>query len=308
MLSQLLKKKRFWLLVVLVGLVLTPLILSFIHPGVPPEHMPVPNGFDDFAKAEAMLKGGLPDISTMGSEQLTQAFSEHAESLKLARSGLSKDCRVVLDRSAIGWTNLFEELALTKTLGLLLMRQGDLAQTNGDPKTAFEHYLEALQFTSKRFNGGLLLHKQVAAALSHSVETRLEALLPKLKQSDCTTAIDMISELQKNEEPLADVAKHDLDYGRAVTKISMLQALWLRLLPNYKKAVASVILKLQQAQNSRSHLLLAFASRAYELDTGKPPAQTSDLVPKYLPTVPKDAITGAELTLNPSAPATTVRK
>ena len=54
-----------------------------------------------------------------------------------------------------------------------------------------------------------------------------------------------------------------------------------------------------QATARRKFLLLA-AARAFELDQGRPPASTEELVPDYLSVAPKDAVSGATLPLPPA--------
>jgi hypothetical protein len=53
-----------------------------------------------------------------------------------------------------------------------------------------------------------------------------------------------------------------------------------------------------QEQKTRQ-LIIALAARAYELEKGKPPAGTADLVPEYLKAVPQDPVTGTNMIYSP---------
>jgi hypothetical protein len=46
-------------------------------------------------------------------------------------------------------------------------------------------------------------------------------------------------------------------------------------------------------------LLIAFAARAFELETGSKPANAAALVPAYLKAIPNDPISGKRLVLPP---------
>src|SRR4051812_16533617 len=127
--------------------------------------LPSPNGYDDFVAAEKELKGGLPDMGKQPAKELSRIVTEHASSLKRAREGLTRNCRVPLDYSH-GFTNMMDHLALAKALGLLLREEGHLAEMNSDYSKALQCYLETIQFSSKRFQGGLLIHQLVRIALA----------------------------------------------------------------------------------------------------------------------------------------------
>jgi hypothetical protein len=45
--------------------------------------------------------------------------------------------------------------------------------------------------------------------------------------------------------------------------------------------------------------MISFATRAYELEKGKPPASIADLAPAYLKAIPQDPVTKTNLALNP---------
>jgi hypothetical protein len=55
-------------------------------------------------------------------------------------------------------------------------------------------------------------------------------------------------------------------------------------------------------QIKRRQVMIAFATRAYELEKGKSPATISDLVPDYLKAIPKNPITGSNLVLSAISP------
>jgi DNA-directed RNA polymerase subunit K/omega len=76
-----------------------------------------------------------------------------------------------------------------------------------------------------------------------------------------------------------------------------LQLMVMKLFPQFRKPQAAAIVKMQEGARNRRKLLLRLAARAFELESGKPPLNVLDLVPKYLPIAPKDPDSGAPLRL-----------
>jgi hypothetical protein len=259
--------------------------------------LPSPNAYDDFIAAENQLQGGLPDLSSQSAEELSRIVAEHDASLKRAREGLTRDCRVPIDYSPAGITNIMDHLGLAKTLGLLLREQGHLAEMNSDYAKAARCYFETIQFASKRFHGGLVIHQLVSIALARTAEVRLEQIIPKLKVEDCQNGIATLLEIEQIEEPIAEILHRDAQWGRRVTGTGNLQLMVMKLFPQFRKPQVAASAKLQEGTRSRRKLLLRLAARAFEIDTGKAPSNVSDLIPKYLPNVPKDPDSGTALTL-----------
>jgi hypothetical protein len=57
--------------------------------------------------------------------------------------------------------------------------------------------------------------------------------------------------------------------------------------------------RFKNQQSQTRHLMVDFASRAYELDKGHPPASLAVLVPAYLQAVPQDPLTGTNMVYSP---------
>jgi competence protein ComGC len=69
------------------------------------------------------------------------------------------------------------------------------------------------------------------------------------------------------------------------------------------KTMANLNQKVEQAfkerQQKTRQLMMDLAARAYELDRGKKPTSTTDLVPAYLKAIPQDPFTGTNLVYSP---------
>jgi hypothetical protein len=65
-----------------------------------------------------------------------------------------------------------------------------------------------------------------------------------------------------------------------------------------RKALAAGRQKFIKVETDIHRMKIELAVHAYELDHGKPPTASSELVPQYLKSVPLDPETGLELPLN----------
>jgi hypothetical protein len=296
---QILRSKRFWVFAALASGIAGALIWVSSRTGGLESSavLPSPNGYDDFVAAENELEGGLPDLSKVSADELNRILAEHASSLNKARQGLTRECRVPIDYSEAGLTNILDHLALAKTLGLLLREEGHAAEMNSDYSKALQCYADAVKFSWKRFHGGLVIHHLVAVALAQTAEARLESIIPKLNREDYRRGITALLEVEGGEEPIAEILNRDLQWGRSVSKMGDLQIMLMKLLPQFRKSIDAPALKVQNGTRSRRNLLLRLAARAYELETGKAPVNASELVPAHLSVVPKDPVTGVPLPL-----------
>src|SRR4051812_7914587 len=296
-----LKSKRCWLIAALaVGLAGALLWFIAKPSGMEiAEVLPSPNGYDDFFAAEKELEGGLPDLNTQSKEELSRILKERASTLKRAREGLTRECRVPIDYSPGATTKIMEHMAEAKTLGLLLRENGHLAEMDADYSKAMRGYLEAVQFATKRFHGGLVIHYLVGAAVGRTAEARLERIIPNLNLEDCRAGVGALLELERVEQPVSEILRRDMVWGRHVTGTGNFQMLVMRLLPQLRKPLVASTAKLQERTRSRRKLLLRLAARAFELETGKAPLSPKDLTPRYLPEALTDPDSGAPLTFSP---------
>ncbi|HUR46995.1 MAG TPA: hypothetical protein VMZ27_14045 [Candidatus Saccharimonadales bacterium] len=297
--AKFLKSKVVWIgsiLLVAFG-VMFLYVASRSDEGLMKESMPSPNGLDDFLAAESTLRGGLPNLAAMSADDLRVIVGEHAGVLTRARQGLAQECRMPLDYSPGALTNTFDGLALSKTLGLLLREEGRLAERNMDYARAFQCYLDTLQFAAKRFRGGLIIHKMVGAELAKPAAAHIDALVPNLNAEQCRKGVVVLLQLDQAEESSEAVLQRDYLWARRASKLSSLQTMLTRILPQFRKTRAGLAVKLELNTILHRDLLIRLATRAFELERGKRPLQVSELVPQYLPAVPRNPTTGAELTL-----------
>ncbi len=291
------KRKYFWLIGALAIVFIAVLIRIKTRSGDSElsTALPSPNGYDDFVAAENELEGALPVFENQPAAELSRIVTEHASVLQRTRQGLTRNCRLPLDYSPGALTNAYDHLAQAKILGSLLREEGHLAEMNSDYSKALQCYLATIQFASKRFRGGLIIHQLIRRAIVIPAEARLEGIIPKLNSENCRKAIASLADIEQAEEPVPQVLRRDFQWARRVSGMSHLQGMLIEVVSRKSKVASAA--KLHEQQRSAKNLSLLLAARAFELDMGKRPKNVSDMVPKYLPNVPKDPATGADLNL-----------
>ncbi len=258
--------------------------------------LPTPNGYDDFVKAGQTVSGNASDYRSMNEEQLRQFVAGNAQALKLVRAGLGKECRVPLELS----TNYFEkhlpELSYSKSLCLVLVAEGRLAELENRPADAPQSYLDAIQFSHETVRGGVVIDKLVGIATESLALTPLEKVSRGLEAKDCRKAIQSLEAVEAKREDLEETFKKEGTLSRQGSFIQKLVAMLMYKSFHPERANEQ---KMQQKVNGvekrRRMLMLDLAARAYELESGKPPKTLADLTPAYLKSIPLDPDTGTNL-------------
>ncbi|MEN6495908.1 MAG: hypothetical protein ABFD16_16625 [Thermoguttaceae bacterium] len=242
----------------------------------PLPELPNPNGFDDLIAAERML-AGLKIPATI--DERKAFIAEHRAALETARRGLARPCRVPLtytrqDERA----DLCEFDQLTK----VLMAEAGLASRFSD---SVRSYCDMLRLGQASY-GGLASHRRAVQAPESIAAFSLRLMRDQLSTEDCKTVLGVVQEIETAWEPLDEQVATEIRWERYVW------GQW----PNLGEAPTTASYSERSAiENSDRHrrvslrlLLATVALRWYTLDHWSLPDDLSDLVPTYLPDVPKD--------------------
>jgi hypothetical protein len=122
------RKTRTLLLALVVIFVLATLTVYFLSLGLtpPPLPLPNPNGYDDFLKAASLLTVG--DAFTLDHEALQALVSTNAESLRLLRFGLTRQCALPADSAMTNDWGMLRDFIAMKRLTQLLTAEGRLRE------------------------------------------------------------------------------------------------------------------------------------------------------------------------------------
>ena len=277
-------------------------VLTFLwrKPAAPPARisLPDPNGYADFLRTGQIATTTASDYRTMSQEELRALLTKNAEALQLVRAGLGKECRVPTEFSTNYLDRHMVELSAIKNVGRLLSMAGRLAELENRPADAAERYLDAIRLGQDSARGGLLIDSLVGLALESMGLTPLEQLSHDLDVQTCRNMVVALEKTESKTEHPAEIFEREAVFshvGSLGNRIVMM--LMYRSFHPGKAFEQKFLPKFNAAQKRKRMLALALATRAYTLETGKPPEKVEVLVPSYLKSIPLDPDTGTPLKL-----------
>jgi hypothetical protein len=296
-------KKVKWLFtfVVLANLVIVLVVILGALQPAPPRPMPNPNGYDDFVKAGTMLSGKAGDFYTMSEHDLAALVSTNAEALKLTRVGLARECRAPDEYSHDYIDRTLPELLTMKALAQNLCAEGRLAIIEHHTNDAIKSYLDAVRFGDKSGQGTLLFAKMVSVACESIGRQGLLFASNTADSGQCRKIVQEFEITDAGEFSIKDTLEQERRWARKAGSLRDK----IESLVHYnseRKAKEDWLKDVTTNQIKRRQVMIAFATRAYELEKGKSPATISDLVPDYLKAIPKNPITGSNLVLSAISP------
>ena len=255
--------------------------------------LPVPNGNDDFVKAQNLLVGNPADFKRGSIEDLRKHLDENAEALKLVRAGLAKQCRVPIVFST-NYLNL-RSLGDVKRMARLLEAEGQLAELERRTNDAARIYLEIIRFGKESCRGGLLMDRLVGIACESIGVSSLQRIAGALNSKTSRSLSKQLDEVKVRQEAVADVVRSEAEWVRRTFPV------WQRIpamIPIGSQATRmqnDFSKKCHQSELQLAFLIVDLATHAFELDRGRHPKIVNELVPDYLDSVPVDPATGKEL-------------
>jgi len=255
--------------------------------------LPVPNGNDDFVKAQNLLVGNPADFKRGSIEDLRKHLDENAEALKLVRAGLAKQCRVPIVFST-NYLNL-RSLGDVKRIARLLEAEGQLAELERRTNDAARIYLEIIRFGKESCRGGLLMDRLVGIACESIGVSSLQRIAGALNSKTSRSLSKQLDEVKVRQEAVADVVRSEAEWVRRTFPV------WQRIpamIPIGSQATRmqnDFSKKCHQSELQLAFLIVDLATHAFELDRGRHPKIVNELVPDYLDSVPVDPATGKEL-------------
>jgi hypothetical protein len=279
--------------IVAVLLVVAALIFALSQPPPAPPPLPKPNGYDDLVQAATMLADKTSDFATMSEGELRALVAKNARALKLARTGLSRECQVPLDYSAVNPT-YFTNLGGLKRLAQGLAAEGRLLELEGRPTDAAGSYLTVIRLGSASSRGGLLIDSLVGIAIEAIGTARLEKLGLTLDAKQCRQAATVLESCEAGREPTPAVLARERSWARRALGFKG-QIARLVAFKSLRQSEQRAVAKVNTLQTRERVLLIRLAARAYELDKGERPKSLGDLVPAYLKAIPQNPVTGTNM-------------
>jgi hypothetical protein len=268
-------------------------------PAPPP--LPNPNGYDDFVKASGLVTGSVGDFRDLDHEELRALVSANAESLRLLRLGLTRQCMMPMDSALTNAAGMLSQLARMKQLVQLLAAEGRLHEVEDRPAEAARSYVDAIRFGNEMSRGGFLITRLVGVACEAIGYAPLAKVVPKLSREDARVVVTELEKVDAGRVAWAESLRNEKHYARyqythQLNPITWVQSWWeSRGSKDKEKAEAKHKLVIAHERL----LVTELALRCAQSEQGHPPARLDELVPNYLSKVLPDPFTGQPLVYRP---------
>jgi hypothetical protein len=264
-----------------------------------PVPIPNPNGYDDFVRAGKAVNGSFR-YTNQTRDELAKIVAGNSEALKWLHAGVTKECRVPDNYSTdpLLQPQMFGDLTSLKSLAYLVLTEGRLAEMDGRTNDAVKIYLDGIRFADRSGRGGLMIHKLLSIACEIIATQALQSCETSLDSKQCAEVAKVLEEVDAQAEPVETVLGNEEAFGRKYGGVQG-QLAKLIMYKTYSAQRKTFTAKIQANILRRRQVMISFATRAYELEKGKPPASIADLAPAYLKAIPQDPVTKTNLALNP---------
>jgi len=275
-------------------------VLSFIYGRTTPfPPLPSPNGYDDFVEAGKRLSGKVVEFRELSYDELSELVTANSNALTLVRAGLEKRCGLPMQSYLSNFANASSDLMAQKQLAQLLAAEGRLAELEGRPSDAARSYLDAMRFGNEVSQNGFVINRLVGVACSAIGSVPLTKLAPQLGCEQLKPIIAALVKLDEASVTWSEVRRAEGVYLRHELRKIPNPITWLPLWWQARKSTRVAEFQHQRALSRLRLLETELALRCHNAEQGAPPAQLTELVPKYLQRVPQDPFSSQPLIYRP---------
>jgi hypothetical protein len=256
---------------------------------------PNPNGYDELVRAGNLIAAvNAPVFETATRAELKSYVAKCGIVYAPVEAALDKPCQVPLRLNQEVFVRMSGEVRSLRTVGRALYGRGRLAAMEGRKNDAITSYTDTIRLGRAGMQGGVIIDMLVGITLEGMGRAGIAKMRKSLSAEECLVLLPRLKELLDRPALSADVLAREAAWDESANGwqwrlFSMIEELT-EDAPT-KKAVAFA----SNRDLAQSRLLLCeLAVRAYALQHGRNPATLADLVPSYLPSVPKDPFNGGD--------------
>jgi hypothetical protein len=261
---------------------------------IPTTTLPTPNGYADLIQAAQPLANVVIPTEADSSEKTLRPFVlQYRGQLEKAHAALQQSCQGSLRYEWSDWETSVAHGPVFRQLARAFDAEAVLAHREGRNDEASRIAFDQFRLSDAVSRGRLITGMLVGSAIEGIGACRIATIRDSLSADQCRELIDALQEIEAEREPLEEVIARDMAWedhaypwqGRLMVLASRMAG---SSIPNLEFADS-------QYQARRQLLLGELALHIYTLEHGEPPTALADLVPQYLPTLPKDPFSGNPL-------------
>jgi hypothetical protein len=254
------------------------------------------NGYDELVQAATLIRTvNVPMFETATHSQFKTFVKQCGPVYAPVRAALDKPCQVPLCLNNKGLANSIIGVQSLRTIARALYAQGRLAAMEGRSKDAVRSYTDTSRLGRAAMRDGLFIDLLVGVTIEGMGRDGIAKVRKSLSAEDCRALVPTLGDLIGQPALSADMrareaAWEDNAYGWQGRLTAAIDELTRQYNPSRKAVEHACDRELAQSRL----LLCELAIRAYSLQHGRNPATLADLVPGYLPIVPKDPFDGGD--------------
>jgi hypothetical protein len=256
---------------------------------------PNPNGYDDFIKAAGLVTGDVTNAYALDHDQLRALVTTNAESMRLLRLGLTRQCALPPDSVLALGPDMTGHVKALYRLANLLEAEGRLREIDDRLADALQSYVDSIRLGSAMSRGGFVLHRLVGCACEADAFIQLSRLVPTLEPKEARWLIAELEKIDSAGVAWDEVRRNEYRFhheqpseGPELTKYVMKQ--W-----ESRPALQVAERRHNQIAARLRLLAAALAVRCYQSEQSHKPTELKQLVPEYLQRVPLDPFSGRQI-------------
>ncbi len=292
----------FKIVLLLAALVAIAVGVSMLFPkNSPPvaKTFPDPNGYTALIEATKLLPSGVTGFDKLDQANLALLVEGSSNALRLARVGLSQECRQPIQFSTTYINTHMSEVAGIKALAFAFAAKSRLAEVENRPADAARSCLSGIQLGIQSARGGLLIDQMIGTATEAIASRNLKKLISRLNAQSCRETVDALEKLNRERESFQSILKTEHDWQQKYPASFRERISAFLSSRSLKPALTKAEKRFNEQQTETRRMLIDLAARAYQLEKGAPPKTVADLVPEYLKAIPKDPSTGTNMVYPP---------
>jgi hypothetical protein len=223
----------------------------------------------------------------------------NAESLRLLRLGLTRQCAFPADSAMMNDAGMLSDLAAMKQLAQLLAAEGRLRELDNHLADAAQSYLDAIRLGKEMSRGGFFINRLVGIAIEALGSTALGKLMPKLNPQEARPVIAELEKIDSAGVTWEEVRLNENRFSRYQLRKEINPITWVMALWHRRQRIENVERKHKRVIAHERLLMAELAVRCYQSEQGRLPPSLEQLVPKYLQQVPLDPFSGRPIIYHP---------
>ena len=253
--------------------------------------LPAPNAYEMFLQAADNTKTMESEVSEMSRAALENYLLSHDDAFEIARAAFQAECRVVLDGESEFSPAHGNGLKSLQRLGDVFTAKALLAEGKVQMQEALDAHLERMRLGIMIARGGMPDDILTGIVIEEAARSGIESLIRRLTKVSLEAALASLNELE-NGRATPDAHRKWGELLEATIHAGLVEDMTTKQREKRHEERQLAIDKNAEQLRKLRVLILQVAGRLFEFQNGTTPNTLSALLPKLIPEIPIDPISG----------------